>query len=206
MKNQLVMMITIIPILFLGAKEQLIIKKAKECNMDSLSLRESIYDSIIDDVEMLEILQYTANNINTKAEYLYLVIQHESRFNLKARNPHSNAVGLIQFMPKTLNWMGYTTEQVSNMSMYEQLQLVEKYYKPYSNYNLNHPIKLFLCTFYPFALRKWDDDNYIFGSEKSSHFSYKVAKVNKGFDLNKDCLITMREYKKYHNDYILKQL
>jgi len=147
---------------------------------------------------LFELLIPIANRLNTKAEYLYAVIQHESHGHTTALNPYTNAVGLIQFIPSTLAGWGITTDSCYNMNMFEQVQLVERYYKPYSGYNFNNPIKLFLCSFYPRGLKEWDNNEYIFGSERSIQFANIIAKQNKGFDLNKNKLITMEEYKIYH--------
>ncbi len=87
------------------------------------------------------------------------------------------------------------------MSTIEQINLIKKYYKPFIRFNLNDPIKLCLCSFYPYALNEWDNDEYIFGSE--GYYSItKLAIQNKGFDLNKDSAITMAEYKLYHKQKI----
>lgn len=160
--------------------------------------RVSIYDTVY----LVRVLEDAAQQIGTSSVYLYFVIKHESRFNPQAINPYSNAVGLIQFMPNTLKGMGYKWEDVYNMSFQQQLEVVIKYYKFYSGYNLDHPIKLFLCTFYPYALKVWDNNEYVFGSEKSDKFAKHVTKVNKPLDLNNDGYITMSEYKEYHNKYI----
>jgi len=153
---------------------------------------------------LFELLIPVANSLNTKAEYLYAVIQHESHGHITALNSNTNAVGLIQFMPSTLAGWNITTDSCYNMNMFEQVQLVERYYKPYSDYNLNNPIKLFLCTFYPYGLRQWNNNEYIFGSERSIQYANKVANWNKGFDLDKNSLITMEEYKIYHYNLLNK--
>jgi hypothetical protein len=62
----------------------------------------------------------------TKDE-LYRVIQGESGFNSKAVNATSGATGLFQFMPSTANGLGYTTEQIQNMTPAQQLEVYDKY-------------------------------------------------------------------------------
>ena len=51
----------------------------------------------------------------------------ESGINPKAVNKHTNATGLIQFMPKTVEYLGTSTEELKNISAVEQLDYVEKY-------------------------------------------------------------------------------
>lgn len=49
----------------------------------------------------------------------------------KAKNPHSDATGLIQFLPTTAIAMGTSVEDLSKMSQEQQLEYVEKYLAPY---------------------------------------------------------------------------
>ena len=53
-------------------------------------------------------LQQTAAALGVKRDSLYNLIQFESGWNPKATNPLSGARGLIQFMPKTAEGMGYS--------------------------------------------------------------------------------------------------
>ena len=94
----------------------------------------------------------------------------ESRIKPNAKNPTSSAVGLIQFMPATLQPWGYTTAQVQAMSASKQLDLVERYLKPYIG-KLSNFLDLYLAVFFPDALGK--DDAYVLPS--------KVAKYNPAF-------------------------
>lgn len=45
----------------------------------------------------------------------------------------SGATGLIQFMPATARGLGTTVEALAQMSAIEQLEWVEKYFRPYSS-------------------------------------------------------------------------
>ena len=51
----------------------------------------------------------------------------ESGLNPHAVNPNGGATGLIQFMPKTAERLGTSTEALKNMSAEEQLPYVEKF-------------------------------------------------------------------------------
>jgi len=58
-----------------------------------------------------------------------LVISEESLFNPSAKNPHSSASGLIQFIDSTAASLGTTTAQIRAMSAEEQLPLVERFFQ-----------------------------------------------------------------------------
>lgn len=59
-------------------------------------------------------------------EQLYKIIDGESSFNLTAQNP-SGATGLFQFIPSTAQGLGVTTDQILDMSAYEQLEVYDRY-------------------------------------------------------------------------------
>ena len=140
--------------------------------------------------------------LNIHWEYLVIVIYHESHFNPRAINDSTKAVGLIQFMPSTINGLGLEWDTIYNMSVIEQLDIVYMYY---SRFKIdNNPYSLWMTVFYPYALRKLTDDNYIIGSEKSMRYANKIALLNKGFDLDKNGYITIKEYKQYHDLLIFK--
>ncbi len=148
---------------------------------------------------MISLCERQGININD----LLIVIENESNYNYKALNPKSNAVGLIQLMPTTLSDFGLKTDDILNMTLIEQLSVIEKYYNMYSKYNLNTPEKLLLCTFYPYALRI-TNESYIFGSEVSKNRMYLIGEQNFIYDLNKDGLISLYEFNKYHQTHLLK--
>lgn len=60
---------------------------------------------------------------------LLAVMNSESGLNAAARNPGGGATGLIQFMPKTAQALGTSTDKLSKMSAYDQLDYVAKFYK-----------------------------------------------------------------------------
>jgi hypothetical protein len=54
-------------------------------------------------------------------------------FSPRVRNAAgSGAVGLIQFMPDTARGMGTTTDKLAEMSSVQQLDYVQRYFKPYA--------------------------------------------------------------------------
>src|SRR5215467_7789917 len=78
-------------------------------------------------------LQAIAQRLKTESAWLLNVMASESLFNPTARNglPGQTATGLLQFIEKTAQRMGTTTEAVRRMSPVEQLRLVEIYLTPF---------------------------------------------------------------------------
>lgn len=97
-----------------------------------------------------------------------------------------SAVGLIQFMPNTCNELGYTRQQVLNMSPVDQLDLVEKFYKKYNYYDVPLTAEnMYAITFLPGRANK----------EVLTRSGENYYKWNSGLDLNKDGAITKTDLK-----------
>lgn len=77
--------------------------------------------------EFLAKTKQVAKNLNCNYKDLLALMNSESSLDPKAVNKHTNATGLIQFMPKTAQYLGTSTEELKNMSALEQLDYVEKY-------------------------------------------------------------------------------
>lgn len=102
------------------------------------------------------------------------------------------ATGLIQFMPRTAEGLGTSTQDLYFMSGVDQLNFVYKYYLPYKG-KIKSLADLYLITFFPAGLGKTDD--FIF--KTSSISAEKIAAANPGIDLNKDKKITLGEFKQF---------
>jgi len=76
-----------------------------------------------------EKLQKVASSLGVLPNVLAGIIKHESHFKHHTPNPHSGAVGLIQFTPKTAKQLGTTTQKLATMTATQQLDYVEKFYK-----------------------------------------------------------------------------
>lgn len=143
-----------------------------------------------------------ASYMGGQPEWFQYVAWNESKFNPSAVNPISRAVGVFQFMPSTLTGLGYTFDQVKAMDLATQLKTVgTQYYKPYKG-KIKNIYDAYLAVFYPYAIGK--PDNYIFGSEKSQAYAKLVAIQNPIFDLNKDGLISVAEFRKYVDTTAIK--
>ena len=123
-------------------------------------------------------LETIARKLGLSPKKLYLLINFESRFNPNAKNPHSSARGLIQFIDSTSQRLGYknsldlvqknpTIKNQLEGPVYEYL----KWYKPYLTDQ-----SLFMAVFYPKA-RKWS---------KFRQFPDHVKKVNPGINTPAD--------------------
>lgn len=118
-------------------------------------------------------------------DYLAYVINFESGFNPKAQSPASTATGLIQFLESTAQSLGTSTNALYNMSATDQLFYVEKYLKLYNPKNTVGDV--YASVFYPLLLQK--KDNFQITGDSVSK--------NKIFDVNKDNVITKKEFYEY---------
>lgn len=73
-------------------------------------------------------LEQVAKNINCDPKDLLGMMQSESGIDPTAYNSNGGATGLIQFMPRTAESLGTTTDQLRNMSGVEQLDYVEQFF------------------------------------------------------------------------------
>lgn len=170
-------------------------EKTIDFENNRISYYTNLYLELNLTIQEMNKLDLVAKNIGTKTDYLLDLIIRESKLNPQAINKNTKAIGLIQFMPSTLKGMGYNYSDVQNMNILQQLSIIEKYFSYFSN--LNNPISLGLACFYPYALQYLDNDEYIFGSERSIKYAHKIAMWNSGYDLNKDGFITILEFKNY---------
>ena len=63
-------------------------------------------------------LNEIANRFNLKPSWLLKVFLKESNLDPKKRNVHTNATGLIQFMPSTANYLETTVNKLVSTSIY----------------------------------------------------------------------------------------
>jgi hypothetical protein len=108
----------------------------------------------------------------------------ESGGRLDAKNKHTGAVGLIQFMPATLRAMGVTEWRGDDLDF--QLALVERYLRPYVG-RMNGLANTYAAVFFPVACGKCSDPEYVVTG------SPWVVKVNGVLDENGDGKITAGE-------------
>lgn len=150
-------------------------------------------NKLTDNPQFLAKVDQIVSKIGCSRAALLKIMQKESGINPQNKNPITKATGLIQFMPKTARGLGTTVQALSRMSGIQQLDYVEKFYKPYFG-KIHSYSDLYLATFYPFALGK--PANFILGSEKNNSYAHKVAKQNKSISHGK-FYITVADFRHY---------
>ena len=146
-----------------------------------------------------------ANKLQTKPEYLLFVMWKESKYNPSAVNKDvdykdpnkkdykgTGATGLIQFVPRTAEGLGTTTDALYRMTGVEQLDYVYKFYKNATG-KLNTLEDLYLYAFFPIAVGKPDD--WVVQAKNQS--AGLIATQNPVIDINKSGEITVGEFKQY---------
>lgn len=99
-----------------------------------------------------ELFQTIALQLGVDSNNLYKLINFESGWNPKAKNPLSSARGLIQFTDKTATGLGYSDSLDlvnKNPSIVSQLPIVKRYldqFKPFIGKQ-----DLYMSVFYPAA-------------------------------------------------------
>ena len=149
------------------------------------------------------------NRLGMAPEDLLAVMQLESGMDPSIPNHVSGkAVGLIQFMPKTLKGLGLSGDEaqvatkVRNMTGVEQLPLIEQYIKSQMKFNDGRPFKsaaqYYIANFWPIALRypkvRANDPSAVIVSEngpKRPHNEPAAYRENKALDLDHDGKITL---------------
>ncbi|MFL1549767.1 baseplate hub protein [Pseudomonas sp. D47] len=100
----------------------------------------------------------------------------------------SGAIGLIQFVPSTARYLGTTTQRLARMSAVEQLDWVEKYYKPFSG-RMRNLGDAYMAVFWKAGIGK-PDSYVLFTSADTPYDKNKNLDIgNKGYITRGDCLV-----------------
>jgi hypothetical protein len=122
----------------------------------------------------LKALADVSSKLDINPFWLYTLIQFESKWNPKAKNPNSTARGLIQFVDSTAQALGYKNSQELidyNPTIESQLRYpVYNYLKEYRPFPTRQ--SLYMAVFYP-AARSWP---------VNTRFPQKVIDSNPGID------------------------
>lgn len=96
----------------------------------------------------------------------------------------SGATGLIQFMPRTARGLGTTTGALAQMTAVQQLEFVEKYFRPYHKRIHSLP-DMYMAILMP---------KYVGKEPHAVLFSEGIAyRQNSGLDVNRDGKVTKEE-------------
>ena len=117
--------------------------------------------------------------------WLMACMKFESNFNPEARNPHSSASGLIQFMESTAEGLDTTIEAIRSMSSMEQLEMVDAYFRPYFG-RIHSLSDCYLAILNPASIGL-AEDAIIFPAGS------RAALANRGLDINHDNAVSKAE-------------
>jgi hypothetical protein len=162
------------------------------------------WERLLQNPEFSAKLTQVASAIWANRSDLIKVMKAESALDPRAVNPQTNATWLIQFMPRTAEWLWTSVGHIRAMSAVEQLNYVERYFKQNSMWtSLDSIEKLYQAVFYPLSLTKWP--NFVFGSERSSSYARLVASQNWVISRHStrwDWLIDWHAFARYANNHV----
>ena len=141
--------------------------------------------------------------LNINPNYLAAVMANESGFRPWIKNPIGGATGLIQWMPRIAPLYGTTTDALKCMTDVEQLEYVEKFYKPYRG-KIDSPGTAYMVTFLPafafkpddFVLGRKDDQTALYG-KTTLHMVWRDNRL--AFDPQSRGYFTVADVKKKAN-------
>lgn len=141
-----------------------------------------------------EKVENISKDLEINPNWLMTVMFKESGLDSTASNK-SWAAGLIQFMPKTLQSMKITRQELLAMSPLVQLDYVKKFYEKNKGYNSLKD--LYLEAFFPAARKHSNNPDYVFESPSEWLSAEKIAKANPGIALKWATRITMKDFDNY---------
>lgn len=139
--------------------------------------------------EFLDKVKEVAKRLNCNYRDLLAVMNSESGIRADVQNKNGGASGLIQFMPKTAQGLGTTTNELRNMTPVQQLDYVErciKQSKRMAGFADNARLsggELYALIFLPARAKR-----EVLTAQGEVYYS-----ANKGLDANKDGKITKSE-------------
>ncbi len=146
----------------------------------------------VQNLEVNKRLFELADTLQSDPVDLIAVIYAESELNPTATNALSGAYGLIQWMPKTAKHLGISIEELKCMSILEQLDEVERYYKGTGKVaKIDGFMDLYLAVFWPAAVGLGPD--YVIHKNSGTKWEMLKYSQNKGVDMNKDGKITSKD-------------
>lgn len=127
--------------------------------------------------------------------HILCVMMSESGVHASARNPLSDASGLIQFMPDTLVRLHWASgpENFRTLTAEQQLQYVESYFWPHRG-QIVSTAAAYTATFLPADIEHASDPNFVLVA-KGGRRGWAFA-MNAAFDANHDARITVGELDK----------
>lgn len=149
-----------------------------------LAAIEKQYGTLVNDL---------AKKLNINPSWLYVVIFNESSWNPEAVNKFTDAYGLFQFMPSTLQSLGYSRYVNKVIPVEDQFNIAHEFLKGRKS-QYKDLYQFYLSVFYPYAINKPMD--FILGSEVSPARVALIAKQNPAMSLGKNH-ITVQDVARY---------
>jgi len=130
-------------------------------------------------------LQSIAKDLGVSTSNLLRIMEMESGMDPAARNPDTNARGLIQFKPKTaLSTFGKTADWIATLSAYDQLVYVWEFYRQNKLPKGASLGDMYLATFMPAALSQNKPDNFVLGRKGAYKQTVWDVDLGKNWDQN----------------------
>lgn len=141
----------------------------------------SVYTRDIDDQFFTE-LALVAEYLEADPADMIAVMYSESGVKATAHNPNGDASGLIQFMPATLEYVGWMKGNAAFrvLSAREQLPYVRRYYAPHRG-KLGSRVALYLATFMPALLDHASEPDFVLAARGGGR-SGIIFEANAAFD------------------------
>lgn len=143
-----------------------------------------------------------STNLWINPNWLMAVMYKESWLNAQEWKNRSGAAGLIQFMPKTLQSMNITREEILAMSPIKQLDYVEKFYEKNKGYDSLKD--LYLEAFFPAARKHINNPDYVFESPKEWLSAETIARQNPIGPNKGATQLTMKDFDYYIQNIVQK--
>ena len=124
-----------------------------------------------------------AARLGLEPSLIAAVMSMESGFDPRAKNASSDAVGLIQFMPKTASALGTSSSALERMTAVQQLPFVEKFFRA-KGIRSDVPGDYYLATYMPVFVGS--SDNTVVATRGQPEYDQ-----NAGLDSNGDGVITV---------------
>lgn len=146
-----------------------------------------IWGARVDEAFRAKVIAIT-DQLSLQPNWLMAVMAWETKktFSPSARNTGSTATGLIQFIESTAKGLGTTTARLSTMSAVQQLDYVEKYYKPLAS-RIRNLGDAYMAVLWPAAIGR--PDSFVMWERDTGPYQREYA-ANSGLDREKKGYIT----------------
>jgi len=152
-----------------------------------MSLTDDLSDQFFDD------LVDVCSRLQIEPLDMLGVMMAESSVKASAQNANSNASGLIQFLPSTLQRLGWTgtPQDFRRLSADDQLPFVERYFQPFAHFGLNSIARVYQVVFLPSSLSLGSNPDTVIVDQNGINSGAYPG--NRGLDTDNDGTITVGE-------------